>query len=65
MFISRSQLILLNAIDANQLRLEHERRTARNRTNTAVAVAILGGNSQGALLANAHIKKTLVPSAKH
>lgn len=56
------QLILVNTINANQLSLKDQGGTSRDRTHVAVAISKLRGNSQGALLANAHIKEALVPT---
>lgn len=56
------QLILVHAINANQLGLEDQSGTAGDRTNATVAVAVLRGNGESALLANAHVQKTLVPA---
>lgn len=61
---NNSKLILLNSINANQLSLKHKRRTTGDRANTTVTISILRGNSQGTLLADTHIKKTLVPATK-
>lgn len=57
-----SQLILADSINAHELRLEDERRATGDRANSTVTVTILRRNSQGALLSDAHIEQTLVPS---
>lgn len=61
-WIPRSQLVLVNAVNANQLCLENESRTAGDRANATVTVAVLRWDGECALLTDTHIQKTLVPS---
>lgn len=61
-YTSNLQLVLLNALNGHKLSLKDQGCATGNRANTAVAVAVLGGNSQRALLADAHVEQALVPS---
>lgn len=57
-----SQLILVDTVNAHELRLEDKRRATGDRANAAITIAILRRNGEGPLLANTHVEQTLVPS---
>lgn len=52
----------LDALDAQQLRLENQRASRGNRTNTLIAVRQTRWNRQLPALANAHAQQPLVPT---
>jgi hypothetical protein len=56
------QLILANAINADKLRLKDQHAVSRNRPRAPAAVRPVRLDCELPLLADAHVKKTLVPA---
>lgn len=61
---SFSKLILLNTLDAHQLRLKHQDAVRRDRSDRLLAIAHLRRDCQSALLTDAHVEEAFIPSAQ-
>jgi hypothetical protein len=60
--LSKHSKLILHTLNSNQLSLKHQRRTTGNRSHATIPVPELRRNSKRALLADAHIQQSLIPS---